>query len=250
MAREHVEKGDKSRIFLPGIYRLILVEEGSCRVTIADGSDSVNGADVTSTSLLLREGDIRFLQPNSYSDISMAAHSRAQMIGFVAIGIEGCKRERRMLVPPRMPQISPVPNSCGVTIFPASYPSATSPASSTTSATSPRSGGKTTGTTSLLTINSATYYSPSFSTNVPAAKGNRGKQHPHFIHGLNINSGPSWLTHIQQLIDARLPMLHSTADLAAAIGRNPQAMARVFRQYVGVTPAVYLRQRLSNAPSN
>ena len=265
----------KVGIFLPGIYRLILVEEGSCRVTTSDGT------------MLLREGQIGFLQPETYSDISMANYSRAQMIGFVACGIEGCRRDRRMLFPPDDAPAQPTPEELWECSIPNLLPTADLPSvvedirhiaaiwwqddwhhfvandklrhllfaivQHQRSMGAMRQANLQHDDPQEMQDGELDGRLPDHShNNLPNNARNNSHNNSHNKHpsqpldsdqGVAQPRGPEWVTRIQQLIDVRLPVLHSTADLAAAIDRNPQAMARVFRQHIGVTPAVYLRQR-------
>jgi len=56
-------------------------------------------------------------------------------------------------------------------------------------------------------------------------------------------SPPGWLSVARQLLDDRCGEAVRIADLAAAAGVHPVHLARVFRRYMGCTPADYLRQR-------
>jgi AraC family transcriptional regulator len=55
--------------------------------------------------------------------------------------------------------------------------------------------------------------------------------------------GTTWLHTVRELLDASVPGLPCLQELAAAVGRHPAHLARVFRREYGVTVADYARLR-------
>jgi AraC family transcriptional regulator len=55
--------------------------------------------------------------------------------------------------------------------------------------------------------------------------------------------GTAWLHTVRELLDASVPGLPCLQELAAAVGRHPAHLARVFRREYGVTVADYARLR-------
>lgn len=55
--------------------------------------------------------------------------------------------------------------------------------------------------------------------------------------------GAAWLHTVRELLDASVPRFPCLQELAAAVGRHPAHLARVFRREYGVTVADYARLR-------
>lgn len=220
----HVEQHDpafgKTGIFSPGIYRLILVEDGSCRVRTSAGEE------------VLRDGQVGLLQPGSYTDVSMARDSRAVLVGFLVLSGPEIRRDLKGRAFFLKDEQHHQPGSVEIWGQELAFQVAVD----------------------LLpqVIDDI--------RQIAACWWQDDWHHFRANHLLgqllyrlaDQSREPSqaiavdrdhWLSQVQQLIDERLPLLRTTSDLAAVFDRNPKALARSFKARVGVSPAVYLRRR-------
>lgn len=217
---QHDPSYGRSGMFLPGIYRLLLVEEGSARIDMAGGE------------AVLRAGHIGLITPGQCRAIDMAQDSRGVMIGFLAVAGAEVKRpdqERRLQL---TDHDHTEPDPVAVWGYPLPFLIPESVIEQIAHA---------------MRQIAAIWWQDDWNH----FRANHILSQALFYlvgsqrHELDAvgDSTDTWVKNVQQLIDQRLHLLHSTADLAAAFNRNPKALARTFAAHIGVTPAVYLRRR-------
>ena len=219
---QHVETlapQDGKGLYLSGIYRLVLVEEGKCRLQTPDGVFYVT------------KGQIALLQPNRLKDMTMAPQSHAKMIGF-AVHSEGKWEHTKGLIHPRDWRRHEQPGAQEVwgVELPCVLDDKT---------------------------NRQIYHD--FRHIVATYWQDEWHHHlanhklawllitivkPHLkIEAHGPKKGEAWFDGVQELIEERLEWIQSTEDLASIYGRNTQAFSRVFQKEFGESPSVYLRRR-------